>query len=106
MKNTSINAYRQTAPERLTLRHRIARYILARTIGGRRVTRKDIARALELEASTVAGRVNEIEKSGIELDGVPYRIEYAGKQKDPVTGVSVETFGLVVNRSPQIKLEL
>ena len=107
VKSTSIATYRQTAPERFTLRHRIARHILTRTRQGQPVTRKDIARALELEASTVAGRVNEIEKDGIELDGLQYRLQYLERRvKDPVTGKTVEAFALVLNSNPQMSLPL
>lgn len=71
------------------------------------MTRKDIARALELEASTVAGRVNEIEKDGIELDGLQYRLQYLERRvKDPVTGKTVEAFALVLNSNPQMSLPL
>ena len=112
VKQTSIHTYHTTAPERFTLRHRIARYILTRTRQGHPVTRKDIARALELEASTVAGRVNEIEKmslekGGIELDGSLYRLQYLERRvKDPVTGKTVEAFALVLNSNPQLSMPL
>ena len=112
VKSTSIHTYHTTAPERFTLRHRIAQYILTRTRQGQPVTRKDIARALELETSTVAGRVNEIEKisiekGGIELDGLPYRLQYLERRvKDPITGKSVEAFALVLNNNPQMTLAI
>ena len=84
------------------MRHRIARYILSRTRQAKPVWRKDICRALELEASTVAGRVNEIEQHGIELDGLQYRLQYlTNGVKDPVTGKTVEAFALVLNNLPE-----
>lgn len=107
VKATSVQAYRQTAPQRFTQRETVARYILQCTKEGRRTWRRDIARALQLEVSSVAGRVKEIEKSGIELDGQLYRIIYFAKaQKDPVTGVASETFGLCLNHERQFKFNL
>jgi hypothetical protein len=107
VKATSIATYHKTAPERHTLRSRIARYILTRTRQGKPVWRKDIVRALELEASTVAGRVNEIEQQGIELDGLQYRLQYlTNGVKDPVTGKTVEAFALVIDSESQLKFDL
>ena len=97
VKETSIQTYYESSQERFTLRHHIARYILARTRQGQPVTRKDIARALELETSTVAGRVNEIEKQGISINGRQYQLQYLERRvKDPVTGRSVEAFALIL----------
>lgn len=107
VKATSVQAYRKTAPQRFTQRSRIAQYILSRTRQGKPVWRKDIVRALELEASTVAGRVNEIEQQGIEVDGQQYRLQYlTNGVKDPVTGKTVEAFALVLDSETQLKFDM
>ncbi len=107
VKTSSSETYHSTSAERNTLRHRIARYILMQTCSGKPVTRKDIARFMGIESSTVAGRVNEIEKNGIELDGKPYRLEYLERRvKDPVTGKHVEAFALINYANQQMRLAI
>lgn len=105
--NTSINAYRQKKPVLTTDRERVAAYIISETKHGRPVWRRKIARALGMEVSSVSGRVNEIMKNGIVVDGLEYRIEMLSKKTfDQETGVTVQAFWLVHKNSGQIKLAL
>jgi hypothetical protein len=107
VKQTSIAAYHEKAATRQTQRERVARYILQCTKEGRRTWRRDVARALQMETSTVAGRIKEIEVGGAEIDGVCYMLSFfAARIKDPVTGVSSEAFGLVIDNTRQLKLAL
>ena len=107
VKQTSIAAYHDKAATRQTQRERVARYILQCTKQGRKTWRRDVARALQMEVSSVAGRVKEIEQVGAEIDGICYMLSFfAARIKDPVTGVSSESFGLVINHERQLKFDL
>ena len=60
-----------------------------------------------MEVSSVAGRVKEIEQVGAEIDGIAYMLFiFKDRIKDPVTCVSSEAFGLVINYERQLKLNL
>ena len=105
--STSINAYRQKKPVLTTDRERVAAYIINETKHGRPVWRRKIARALGMEPSSVAGRVNEILKNGIVIDGLEYRVEMLPKKAfDQETGVTVQAFWLVLNSNRQMTLPL
>jgi hypothetical protein len=107
VKQTSIAAYHDKAATRQTQRERVARYILKCTKQGRKTWRRDVARALQMETSTVSGRVKEIMVGGAEINGVCYML-FISKDliKDPVTNVSSEAFWLVINHERQLKLNL
>jgi hypothetical protein len=104
---TSIAAYHDKAATRQTQRERVARYILECTKQGRKTWRRDVARALQMETSTVCGRVKEIIVGGTEIDGICYMLFiFKDRIKDPVTNVSSEAFGLAINHERQLKLSL
>lgn len=102
--STSIAAYRQLKNKQ-TEAERLARLILARTVSGQRTWDRKAAQELGVTPNAVSARRNEIKRDGIVLDGVAYRLQEAGTSKDPQTGVTVNTYSLVLaNDKPQLEL--
>lgn len=102
---TSISAFNRI--DRTSLRGRIAAHIKERTESGYRSWIAQIARDLGLEKSTVSARFNELKKDPFTFDGEQfYRLEFAEKKVDPITLITVETWGMVNAHNPgeQIKL--
>ena len=102
--STSIAAYRQLKTKQ-TKAERLARLILARTERGQRTWDRKAAQELGVTPNAVSARRNEIKRDGIVLDGVHYRLQEAGKAKDPHTNVKVNVYSLVLaNDKPQLEL--
>lgn len=100
---TSIAAYHATEPLRDTLKHQIAQHIVARTKRGQPSWIGQTARDMNLERSTVSGLYNALHKEGhVEMvDGRPYQMKEVDRRRDPVTGVTVQTWSMVlVSQNP------
>lgn len=83
----------------------VARYILSRTKAGQRTWDRMVYRETGIFPNIVSARRNDIEFSGVELDGVKYVLEYSGKSKCPFTGKKVNTYGLrIAKAAPQLEL--
>lgn len=105
VRSTSIHTYHETKIKRIPQRETIARYILDKTKHGKRTWGNDIERALNIRINAVTGRVNELKKNGIVLDGQPYRVlETAEPVIDPIT--KRPAIGLSLVLDTQIMMEI
>lgn len=96
VKQTSIEAYYGPTPDKLTIRRKVAQFILQKTREGKPCTRGMIERETGIRISTICGRVKEIEEEGIMLFGVKYRLHiFKQRYIDPITKKSVEGFALI-----------
>jgi hypothetical protein len=98
--NTSIRAYHEGQQDRTLGKsaERVAREILKRTRAGQRSWIGQLARDLDLEKSSVSGRLNDLKKlQAIQLDGHAYRLEFAGNVTDREgSGKRAETWSLIL----------
>ncbi len=107
---TAVTATSRAAYHSLPNKHnkveQFARYVLARTERGQRTWDRIVYRELGMLPGIVSARRNDLEKMGtIELDGKKYRLQDAGRSKDPTTQRNVNTYSLVLAKdSPQLEL--
>lgn len=99
VKETSIQAYHTI--DRNTQAYKIACVIAENTKAGIPSTINGIYRQTGILPSTVSGRLSDISRYGVVIDGVPYKLKEAGKQRDPKTMKTVTVWALVVDRAKE-----
>lgn len=99
VRDTSRAAYHTI--DRNTNAYKIACVILENTKAGKPSTINSLYRQTGMLPGSVSGRLNDIAKDGVIIDGIPYKLQEAGKKRDEQTFKTVTIWALVVDRAKE-----